>query len=243
MGPPETTAGTEASVYIAVTVKLYREGLALALRDALGIRVVESAPGPFEFRAAPCGARSVLLLDVAATTGVETVDKVLRTYPGVRVVMLGLADVSAEIVGWIEAGASGFVTMHHSMADLVAAIDSVVRDELACSPSLAAALMHRVTALAAADRRQEVTGGLLSPREVEVVMLIDRGLSNKQIAAQLFITVATVKNHVHNILDKLGVSARGDAAAYLRNRRGLVPAPRMASLRPDGDSSPAGVQR
>ncbi|WP_433796256.1 LuxR C-terminal-related transcriptional regulator [Actinoplanes sp. CA-252034] len=233
------------SVYIAAAMQLYREGLALGLRDAPGLRVLESAPGPFDFVAEPTGRCAVLLLDVAVATGPETLDGVLRAYPGIRVVMLGLSEVTTEILGWIEAGASGFVTLHHSIADLVEVIGDVARDEFSCSPQLAAALMHRVTALAA-TRRQEWAGDLLSPRELEVVALIERGLSNKQIATQLFITLATVKNHVHNILDKLDVRARGDAAAYLRQRR-HDPAPhqrpRIAARSVTGESTPEGAQR
>ena len=79
--------------------------------------------------------------------------------------------------------------------------------------------MRRVARLAA-ERRQKPVTDRLSPREIEVTLLIARGLSNKQIATQLSITVATVKNHVHNILDKLEVKRRSEAAAWIRNQQG-----------------------
>jgi DNA-binding NarL/FixJ family response regulator len=213
----EATSDDKTAVYIAAAVKLYREGLALALRQAGNLQVAGAAAGPFEFEPALRVAHpSVLLLDAAVVGRPEELGCVLETYPGIRVMMLGLSEVTAEILDWIEAGAAGYMTHRHSIVDLIAAIDGVVRDELSCPPQLVAALMRRVTVLAA-QRRQEWAGDLLSPREIEVVTLIDRGLSNKQIAAQLFITLATVKNHVHNILDKLDVRARGEAAAYLRS--------------------------
>jgi DNA-binding CsgD family transcriptional regulator len=115
--------------------------------------------------------------------------------------------------------------------------------------------MHRVATLAA-ERRQVWAADLLSPREIEIVTLIERGLSNKQIATRLFIALATVKNHVHSILDKLDVRARGEAAAYLRGqydpalepprgrfRASPQPRPRTASRSVSADSSPDRVQR
>jgi two-component system, NarL family, nitrate/nitrite response regulator NarL len=230
-----TDAAAQAQVFIVAAVKLYREGLALALRQADGVQIAGVAAGPLEF--GDCLAtvpRPVLLLDVGTVTGPASLAQVLDAYPGVRVLALGLSGATAEIVEWIESGASGYLTRQHSVADLADAIRSVVHDELSCPPPVAGALMRRVAVLAS-ERRRDWASDLLSRREVEIVMLIDRGLSNKQIAAQLFITVATVKNHVHNILEKLKVSARGDAAAYLRALHSRAPhLPHANTVQPTG---------
>ncbi|MDI6104110.1 response regulator transcription factor [Actinoplanes sp. NEAU-A12] len=246
MESPEPAADSGTTVYLVAAVRLYRDGLALALRQAGGPQLAGAAAELYELETALAAARRpVLLLDVAAVAGPEALGPLLEAFPRVRVLMLGLSDVTAEILDWLEAGACGFVTRQRSVLDLVAAIEDVVRDELSCPPQLAGALMHRVAALAA-RRRHEWVGDLLSPREIEVVTLIGRGMSNKQIAAQLFITLATVKNHVHNILDKLNVTARGEAVAYLRTRHRLEPVPPqrpwMASRSATGDNSPVGVQ-
>jgi DNA-binding NarL/FixJ family response regulator len=125
---------------------------------------------------------------------------------------------AADIIVCAEAGASGYVTREGSLADLVTAINSAAQDELACSPKIAAALIRRVATLAAAHR-DDAVGARLSRREIEIVSLIDRGLTNKEIAGRLFIALATVKNHVHNVLDKLDVQGRDEAAAWIRRQR------------------------
>ena len=92
---------------------------------------------------------------------------------------------------------------------------TVLSHELPCSPGVAGALLRRVAALAA-ERRGECGLERLTAREVEVLRLIERGLANREIAAQLCIELRTVKNHVHRILEKLGVDRRGQAAALMR---------------------------
>jgi len=90
-----------------------------------------------------------------------------------------------------------------------------VRGEAVCSPRVAGALLRRIAALAT-DGRSDRVPAHLTKREREIMGLIDEGLSNKEIAKRLRIEVATVKNHVHNILEKLQVHRRGEAAARVR---------------------------
>jgi DNA-binding NarL/FixJ family response regulator len=114
------------------------------------------------------------------------------------------------------------VSREGSLEDLISALDSVSRGELLCPPRIAAGLRRRVAALAAA-RAPVGPRGHLTRREAEVAGLIDAGLSNKQIAQRLCIEVPTVKNHVHNILEKLQVHRRGEAAAMLRHDAIVAP--------------------
>src|SRR5262249_34883111 len=117
-------------------------------------------------------------------------------------------------------GVTGYVTREASLDELVAVIQSVARGEMLCSPRIAGALVRRVASLAAASPvRPRVA---LTGRELEIVALIDGGLSNKTTPGRLLIAVATVKNHVHSILEKLQVRARGEAAAEVRARGTLV---------------------
>src|SRR5262249_30645776 len=99
--------------------------------------------------------------------------------------------------------------------DVMAVMTSVMRGELLCSPRVAATLCHRVAQLSR-NGQADPSCAALSKRESQIASLIERGLSNKEIARQLGIQAATVKNHVHNILDKLKVHRRGEAAACLR---------------------------
>jgi DNA-binding NarL/FixJ family response regulator len=136
--------------------------------------------------------------------------------PNPPVVAFGLLDDESEIIHCIEAGAAGFVSRDATFDQLFEVIDCVARGEFRCSARETALLLKRVSTSATwGSQGSSVTG--LSDREVQVLGLVDQGLSNKEIARQLSIEVSTVKNHVHNILSKVGVGARGQAAARLRN--------------------------
>jgi DNA-binding NarL/FixJ family response regulator len=124
------------------------------------------------------------------------------------------------MIACAEAGVSGLLTANASLTDLVASIHGAGEGELHCSPKLAGALLRRVTALAS-GRPLNGAASALTTRELEVVRLIDRGLSNKQIALELEIELSTVKHHVHHILEKLEVARRGEAVARLR-QQGLL---------------------
>jgi DNA-binding NarL/FixJ family response regulator len=127
--------------------------------------------------------------------------------------VLSGSEASGELLRFAEAGIAGYVTRTASSADLVTAIESADRGEAVCSPRAAAALLDHVANLAADAAEPD---GALTARELEILALIDEGLSNKEIAGRLFISVPTVKSHVHNILRKLGASRRGQAAARVR---------------------------
>jgi DNA-binding NarL/FixJ family response regulator len=108
-------------------------------------------------------------------------------------------------------------------------VRGVVRDELPCSPQIASTLLRRVGALASVAAPVEPRARLTS-RELEIVHLIERGLSNKEIGRELCIEVATVKNHVHNVLEKLQVRRRTEAVARIRGRA-VHPAEQQAVAR------------
>ena len=116
------------------------------------------------------------------------------------------------------AGASGYVLQEVSIDKMFDNIRAAYDDQALISPQMAAAFMEHIAELAQVASRVslDVTAyESLTPRELEVLELIDAGLTNLQIAERLFIEVGTVKNHVHNILSKLEVSSRSDAAAHL----------------------------
>lgn len=207
------------SVFIVAGVRLYREGLAQALQQSGAVRIVGTAPEPCQVAQAVARHPGVvLLLDVADGDAAGCLAQVRQSSPGLRVVVLGVSESPTDILTCAEGGAAGYVTRDGSLADLVTAVENAARDELACSPKIAGALLHRVAALAA-DRRVDAACVRLSRREIEIAGLIAQGLTNREIARQLFIALATVKNHVHNILDKLDVRGRDEAAAWIRQQR------------------------
>jgi DNA-binding NarL/FixJ family response regulator len=136
-----------------------------------------------------------------------------------KVLIIGLAESREAIIRYIEAGAAGYVHRQDSVDRLLANIRAAYNDEAIVSPGIAAAIMARLAQLASsamtAPLRQELADtSELTRREREVLNLIKQNYSNREIANYLTIEVGTVKNHVHNILDKLSVNSRRDAAIY-----------------------------
>ena len=175
----------------------------------------------------------VVVIDATIPRFPEAIGSIHQAAPACRVVVFGLSDVDNEVLGIAELGIAGYVTRQATVKSLVAAITSAQRGELLCPPRIAGRLLDRVARLAR-ERRAESEELPLTPREFEIAALIERGLSNKEIARRTSIEVATVKNHVHNILEKLHVRRRGEAAARLRRRR-----PRPGRSVAAGDASDA----
>jgi len=161
----------------------------------------------------------VVLMDMATPDGHATVRDIRRLAPGVPVVALGIAGLEGDVLPWVEAGVAGYVTREASLEELVAVVESAARGELQCSPGIAGSLLRRVAELAA-DRGPGPSATRLTTREWEIVRLIEQDLSNKQIASRLGIEVATVKNHVHNLFEKLNVHRRTEAARLFSHSPG-----------------------
>lgn len=158
---------------------------------------------------------SARLPDQGALKLTETI---AEYYPDINVLILGLSETKERILRYVEAGASGYVLRNDSVDDLIEAIRAAYQGQALISPDIAAALMERVAELSQlfSELENEVLEDAeLTPRELEVLELIGKNMTNSEIAEQLVIEVGTVKNHVHSILSKLDVNTRGEAAAYL----------------------------
>ncbi len=201
-------------VFVVARVRLYREGLADLLARA-GIEVAGTGVDLDTCRATLSATQpDIVLVDVAGEDDVAAIRRLATALPGAAVVTFGLSGSSSSVLACAEAGARGYVTRDQSGEELVEALESVARDEALCSPEIAAALMKRVAALATSAPGDEDVH--LTRREFEIASLVEKGLSNKEIAQRLVIEVATVKSHVHNILEKLKATRRADAAAWVR---------------------------
>jgi len=204
------------AVLIVSDVRLYREGLAQMIDSEPHIAAVGTAATADQAMRAVYDLRpDVVLVNVAMRDGIPFVRAVGRARPAPKVVALAVPDDEHDVIAWAEAGAAGFVTAEQSLSELVAVIEGAAQGEAPCSPWLAGVLLRRVSVLADGVPDDEA-GSTLTAREFEIASLIENGLSNKQIARELFIEVTTVKNHVHRILDKLGVHGRGEVAAKIR---------------------------
>ena len=200
------------SIVVAVAVRLYRDGLARMLSEHRHLRLAGTAATAAEAEAAVLALRpDVVVIDVA----VGDVFGLMRTLRAqqldTRILAFAVQEEVSSILTYAEAGADGFVTANGSMIDLVRAIESTAAGELLCSPRMAADLLHR-----AAQRLKQQTdpgaGPSFTAREQEVLSLLKQGRSNKEIASRLHIAEATVKNHVHHLLEKLHVATRTQAA-------------------------------
>lgn len=207
------------SLAIIADIRLYREGLAEILGRQPDIRVVGTASSDEAgigriVRAAP----DVALLDMAIP-GSAAIARILGdSGTGIAVLALGVPETESHVLACAEVGAAGYVPREGSMQDLLDGVRQVARGEAHYPPRLVTVLLQR---FAARSVPRDQAPGRLTVRELEIVKLIDRGLTNKEIAAHLYIELATVKNHVHNILEKLHLTCRTEAAAWVRAQRDI----------------------
>jgi DNA-binding NarL/FixJ family response regulator len=197
-------------------IRFYRDGLAGVLAKLPDVRFVGVAADGVEGPAAVGRAQpDIVLLDMGLPDAVHIARSVLRTSPGTTVVALGVAETEEQVLACAEAGIAGYVAPDASLNDLVAAVRAAARGEAVLSPRISASLMRRIATLSRSGVPSR-PAQQLTKREQQIVDLIAQGLINREIATRLGIELCTVKNHVHNILHKLGVTGRAEVAAFCR---------------------------
>jgi DNA-binding NarL/FixJ family response regulator len=144
----------------------------------------------------------------------------------IKTLIIDVPEGEEDILYCIEkVGAHGYLNRDASINDLVVHVKAIMQGETFCSPRIASLVFCRMSNLAQrVNELGTVTGAYLTKRESEIAGLIEHGLSNKEIAVRLHIEVSTVKNHVHNLLDKLQLHDRRSAVKHARTR-GLIPVP------------------
>ena len=225
-------------VFVVSDVRFYREGLGHVLASTESILVLGSAGGTDEgLRLVAELQPDVVLLDTAMADGVWLAQWLADATPDAKIVALAVPQAEEDLITLVEAGVLGYVTRDQSLDEVVAAISSVMREEAACSPMMRTLVVKRVRALAA-EFRPGVRAHL-TRRQREILDLIAQGLSNKEIARELNIERATVKNHVHSILEKLQVQTRGAAVAQVRLWDGPLRSTPIGVTSGEGSSSAA----
>jgi DNA-binding NarL/FixJ family response regulator len=206
-------------VLIVEEIQLMCHMLAALLEDESDVEVVGCATTVKEALGQIQNCDMILVNSALPDQGALTLSRaVTRLDPAVKVLVVGLSEVEPAVLEYIEAGAAGFVLREDSTEALLKHIRSAHRDAALISPRIAAALMSRINELAnwvPEQEQQRSNLEELTPRERQVLFLVGQGLSNKEIAEQLYIQPGTVKNHVHNIFKKLNVNSRQDAAAFV----------------------------
>jgi DNA-binding NarL/FixJ family response regulator len=230
---PDGGGGVPIHLFILSDMRLLCEGLTscLARQECLHITGHGDLTTPPE-QIVDSGA-AVLLVDIATSRGLQQSAACRALSPALKVVAIAVAEVERDILACAEAGVSGFVLRDGSISDVVAAIHNAMRDELVCSPRVAAALFGRLALLSAqAVPREPATGvDTLTPREHEIIRFVGEGLSNKEIARALRIRNSTVKNHMHNVLSKLQIRRRGEISKHLHAAGPWSPAPSRVQTR------------
>jgi two-component system, NarL family, nitrate/nitrite response regulator NarL len=195
------------------TVKLYCEGLAQRLAGTPLLVVDMATTWPEALDRIRRQRPQVVLMDASSHEFLPHV-ALLREVRDLVVVAFAVSEDEGDIIACAEAGVSAFVERSASIDDLVTAVVRGIHGELQLSPRAAATLFRRVGTLGRPDALPR--GTRLTGREREILLMLRTGLSNKEIAASLGLCVPTVKNHVHRLLEKLGVHRRRDAIALTR---------------------------
>jgi DNA-binding NarL/FixJ family response regulator len=202
---------------------LFRTGLKNLLEEQ-GVQVVgEAANGQVALRLVGELAPEVVVMDLnmPGISGVETTRKLASIAPLTRVVVLTISAEDDDVMNAVMAGACGYLLKDSSIQDLIAGIRAAASGEALISPQIAVKVLQRLRSQTANVDAAETIRAELSEREIEVLKLIANGKDNAQIARELFISPKTVKNHISNILMKLQIENRIQAAVYAV-RSGIV---------------------
>jgi DNA-binding NarL/FixJ family response regulator len=200
--------------------RLYREGLVSLLEREPDIGEVHGVTDASTLEATLSGCTpDVILVNLASKDTGGLIALARERAVGAAIIAIGVGDSDQEVVECAEAGVAAFLLRSEPLHHLTSMVRAVMAEGATFSPRASAALMRRLAQLADGrdDARHQVP--VLTEREDQVFRLLDAGLSNQQIANRLGIEQHTVKNHVHNILVKLGVSRRGEAVAAMRALR------------------------
>jgi DNA-binding NarL/FixJ family response regulator len=206
-------------VLIADDHELFRRGLRMVLDDEPDLEVVaEAGDGREAVDLARDQAPDVVVMDVRmpSVSGIEAAGLIKADQPGIRILMLTISDEEDDLFEAVKAGANGYLLKEISIDEIAAAVRSVHAGQSLITPSMASKLLTEFADLVRKEQPvpQDVPAPRLTPREVEVLQEVAKGLSNRDIAESLSIAENTVKNHIRNILEKLHLHSRMQAVLY-----------------------------
>jgi two-component system NarL family response regulator len=213
-------------IVIADDHDLYRRGmqaviglepdLEIVAEAASGVEAVEKV---FEFEP------DVVLLDVRmpGNGGIEACTAIKEKAPGTRILILTASNEESDLFAAIKAGASGYLLKDSPTEEIAEAVRLVHSGQSMIPPHMASLLIAEFSRLSNEPAKDAAPGPRLTDRELEVLALVARGKANKEIATMLFISENTVKNHVRNILEKLQLHSRVEAALYAMRRNLIEP--------------------
>lgn len=198
--------------------RILREGISAMLNDQPDIRAVAASGNGDALEKAKSVKPQVVLLDLGlrSQSSLRIAETIKKRFPQAQIVVMDLIPVQAEVIEFVKAGVSGFILKDATIDDFLQTIRTVADGKKVLPPPLAESLFSHIVEFAVqtgkADRLMKAVK--LTKREHEVVNLISRGMSNKEIAGELNIAVHTVKSHVHNTLEKLALQTRLELASF-----------------------------
>jgi two-component system, NarL family, response regulator DevR len=201
--------------------EVVRQGLVALLGRRHGFQVVAEAGTAAEaIDAARRFQPDLVIMDVRLPdgSGIEACREIRAELPETRVVMLTSYPDEDAVLSAIVAGASGYLLKQVRARDLVSALEAVARGESLLDPAVTGRVLDRVRRIATASEPDELAQ--LTPQEQKILLLVAEGMTNKEIAAEVFLSDKTVKNYVSSILAKLNLERRAQAAAYMARVRG-----------------------
>jgi DNA-binding NarL/FixJ family response regulator len=215
-----TVATRAARVLIADDQTLFRTGLTSLLSEDERVDVVgQAVDGADAVKQATKLRPDVVLMDIKMPNvdGLEATRQIVEAVPGVKVLMLTTFETDSQVIQALKAGASGYVLKDSSAAAIVSSIVAVMSGERVMASAVANRVLEMLTGTATP---KEFYDGLTN-REIEILKLLANGMANKQIAFRLKISEKTVRNHVSNMYEKLGIYDRSQAVLYAV-KKGLV---------------------
>jgi DNA-binding NarL/FixJ family response regulator len=224
LAPDPTVAAGRSGRFLRVMlvwgVRFAAESLAETLERDPSVSVVGLCTDVSEAVALSAALQAdIIVLDARITDGIAALKRALGVAPGMRVVVSAVRETEDDVVAWAEAGAIGYIPRTTPLGDFVRLIVEIHSGNQMCSGWIAAGLLRRIAHTAS---RNNSRNGLLNvpaltKRERQTAELVKSGLSDKEIARRLNISVATTKVHVHNLLTKLNLRRRSQVAEYLRD--------------------------
>lgn len=204
-------------IFVLTPVRILGEGLASCLRSgpsSADVVIIDSLHSLRSHLAVDCDC--IVLVDV--TQGIELFDvrTIALDWPDLPIVALGLPEQTHQVILCGRAGFAGYISRETTIEGLCGALTNIGEGKLACPPEISAGLL-RALFRKGPQTEQSLSDPGLTRRESEVLALIGRGLSNKEISSELCLSVATVKHHVHRVLEKLGLSRRTEAMRRVRD--------------------------
>lgn len=230
-GSAVAAVASNGGVLIVSDIRFLREMLADVLAQDHAFNIVgiaSSAEAALDIMAGR-GEPEIVLIDASLPGGRAAAPRLLQCAPSARLVAFAVAETEDEIIAWAEAGVAAYLPRTTALTEIADRISEIRNGEQPCTARIAAGLLRRIAAAPrAAPTAEATTSGALTSREREVMHLIVAGNSNKEIARQLDIGLATVKSHVHNLLGKLELRRRSQLALWSRQHNPAMP-PRMGA--------------